>query len=122
MSAAIDDAGATERGPVLVALALQGGGCHECGGAGGRMVEGRGRRRSDRARYLLAACLTRSRLQPPETLSPGASDGPLDARYIASIPRHRSDVARILALRPQPHGFQPASADTGRKHRFRAPR
>jgi hypothetical protein len=80
MSAAIDDAAATERAPVLVDLALQGGGSHgaftwgvldrlleepwikieaiylrhigrrhECGGAGGRMVEGRGRRRTGRA-------------------------------------------------------------------------
>jgi hypothetical protein len=70
MSSAIDDAAATERRPVLVDLALQGGGSHgaftwgvldrlleepwmkieaisgdigrshECGGAGGRMVKG----------------------------------------------------------------------------------
>ncbi len=76
MSATIDDTTATERRPVLVDLALQGGGSHgaftwgvldrlleepwikieaisrhigwrhECGGTGGRMVEGRGRRRT----------------------------------------------------------------------------
>jgi predicted acylesterase/phospholipase RssA len=113
--------------PLLVDLALQGGGSHGAftsgvldrlleesrlrievifGTSAGAMnaaaladgwTEG-GAEGARLARQVLAARIARGCIQPAATLSAGSSHGPLDARYIASLRRDGSTLTRDVAV------------------------
>ena len=119
------------RDPVLVDLALQGGGSHgaftwgvldrlleepwlkveaisgtsagrdECGSAGQRLHAGRRGGRAFRARRLLETCRGSGEIQPATALAVRPNDEPLDARHVPRLSRDGPDVARRFALRPQ---------------------
>jgi hypothetical protein len=111
MSAAIDDAAATEREPVLVDLALQGGGSHGAftWGVLDRLLE-------EPWIKIEAISGTSAGAMNAAVLVDGWSRGGADGAR-AALDTYWQRVSRAAAFSP----LQRASADTGRKHRFRAP-
>ena len=122
------------RDPVLVDLALQGGGAHGAftwgvldrlleehwleidgisGTSAGAMnaavlvdghAEGGRRRRARGARNVLARVSEAAQLSPFQRTPARHAARPLDARLFAGLHRHGPDVAAVLALRAEPAG------------------
>ncbi len=140
-----------KRAPVLIDLALQGGGSHgaftwgvldrlleepwlqvdaisgtSAGAMNAAVLSQRVDQRRRRRRARSTRCLLGSR-GPGSDVQPGAAhaDRPrawaLVARQFTGLHWPRADGAHFFALRPQSARLQPADFDPGTEHRFRTP-